>query len=111
MSPSEWQDFEGFCEAGCRDPNGRPVWHEAGTLHDHAFVRQQWPLGFTTVKRCMDMKSAVYVCKYVSKDPMARVRASIGYGKTLEGIDAATSCVTLKASPREIGDGEGTHAQ
>ena len=78
VSRSEWQDFDGPCEAACRDPQGRPVWHERGTLHDHAFVRQQWPLGFTTVKRCMDMKSAVYVCKYVSKDPMARVRASIG---------------------------------
>lgn len=88
VQPSDWQDFEGPCEAACRTPQGRPVWHKRGTVHDHAFVRSQWPHGFTTVMRCMDSKSAVYVCKYVSKDPMARVRASIGYGKPHE-IEAA----------------------
>jgi hypothetical protein len=80
--PDEWQPQKGYCTAGCKHKSGRVLLHERdGTVHDHAFVRTQWPHGHTTVVRCMDVNSAVYVCKYVSKDPMARIRASIGYGK------------------------------
>jgi len=79
--PDDWQIHKGPCEAGCKHRSGKPLLHKVdGEVHDHAFVRTQWPYGYTKVVRCMDLKSAVYVCKYVSKDPMARVRASIGYG-------------------------------
>lgn len=81
--PDEWQEHSGPCTKGCKHKSGRFLIHKKdGEVHDHALVRQQWAHGWTKVVRCMDMRSAVYVCKYVSKDPMARIRASIGYGKT-----------------------------
>lgn len=101
--PDEWQTFDGPCESNlpCLTPSGRRVWHKAGTVHDHARVRQSWKLGFTNCVACLNVQSAVYVCKYVSKDPMARVRASIGYGKSHEaGVGAlgATLEETLEPS-------------
>ena len=81
IKPHEWQDHAGPCEAACKHPTGRPIWHRAGAVHDAAKIRSFWSHGFNDVVRCMDHRSAVYVCKYVSKDPMARVRASLGYGK------------------------------
>jgi hypothetical protein len=84
VQPHEWQPESGYCQAGCKHRSGRVLLHpKPGMVHDNAFVRTQWPHGHTTVVRCIDVKSAVYVCKYVSKDPMARIRASQGYGKNL----------------------------
>ena len=51
----------------------RPVRHK--TLAD------QWKLGFTRFKLALDVKTASYVCKYISKALLARVRASLGYGR------------------------------
>jgi len=79
---NEWQPDRGPCIANCRHISGGLLIHKkAGEAHDHAIVRQQWKHGFNSAIVCGDVRSAVYVCKYVSKDPMARVRASIGYGK------------------------------
>jgi len=87
---SDWQAHAGPCEANCRHASGGLLVHpKPGMVHDHAFVRTQWPHGFTQVVRCMSAKGAVYVCKYVSKDPMARVRASLGYGKLHDEKKAA----------------------
>lgn len=49
-------------------------------------VQREWPFGFTVVKLA-DIKTARYVCKYVSKDAMARVRASINYGRSKQNSD------------------------
>jgi len=82
IKASEYQEHAGRCTVCDR-------WHkDAYECCDHAFVRTQWPHGFTKVVRCVDAKSAVYVCKYVSKDPMARVRASLGYG-SLDGTSVS----------------------
>lgn len=62
-------------------------WHKnAGELCDHAFVRVQWPHGHTKVVRCIDHKSAFYLCKYMSKAMEVRVRASIDYGDWTPGL-------------------------
>lgn len=81
--PAEWQVNAGPCEALCKwGSTDRQLIHKHdGEAHIHALVRKQWPHGYSTALLCGDVRSAVYVCKYVSKDPMARVRASIGYGK------------------------------
>lgn len=89
VAPHEWQHEAGLCEADCRKPDGSLIWHsDPGMCHDHAKIRKFWTAGFNSVRRCVDMKSAIYVCKYVSKDPMARVRASIGYGSEDEPQNA-----------------------
>lgn len=74
--------------------------HKSGLPHYHVLLhevdperpvrydrhlRASWALGFAHFKLVPDAKAAVYVVKYVSKSPVARVRASAHYG------DAATS--------------------
>lgn len=55
--------------------------HEMGdTPVRHKVLAQAWPHGFTMFKLVEDKRVAWYVCKYLSKDLSARVRASIGYG-------------------------------
>jgi len=55
--------------------------HYAGELCDHAFLRTRWEHGFTKAVLAYDSKSVYYLCKYISKDMQARVRASIDYGE------------------------------
>lgn len=48
---------------------------------DQSMIRQAWEFGFTTFELCFDSKSAFYLCKYMSKAMMWRVRPSLGYGR------------------------------
>jgi len=66
-----------------RGPNG--VYTHAVYLTDDAFIRKQWQFGFTKFRYCFDAKSAYYVCKYLTSEMGARVRASNRYGKLLVG--------------------------
>lgn len=65
------------------DPNSEWYVTQAGRVRvaDHAWLRKQWELGFTTIELCTDGKAVHYVCKYVSKTLNGRVRASQLYGK------------------------------
>jgi len=68
--------------------------HKSGLPHYHMLVHEskatehvrhktlndQWRLGFTNWKLAADAKSARYVCKYLTKSSMAKVRASLDYG-------------------------------
>lgn len=47
----------------------------------HAMLSDQWRLGFSKFKLIDDPKAATYVTKYLSKSSLARVRASLNYGK------------------------------
>ena len=69
--------------------------HKSGAPHYHMLVHetdpdnpirhktlsQQWKLGFTQWKLVSDLSQARYVCKYLAKDALARVRASKDYGE------------------------------
>lgn len=59
-------------------------WKEGVFVTDEATVRQEWQLGFTKFQLCFDGKSAFYLCKYMSKALMYRVRASVRYGEKPE---------------------------
>lgn len=68
--------------------------HESGMPHLHLLVHEadadrpvryavlakQWKLGFVRFKLALDTKTAAYVCKYIAKAMIARVRASLRYG-------------------------------
>lgn len=56
-------------------------WKQGVFVADEATVRQEWQLGFTKFQLCFDAKSAFYLCKYMSKALMYRVRASKHYGR------------------------------
>ena len=44
-------------------------------------IRKAWQLGFTQFELCRDSRSAGYLCKYLAKDMLWRVRASKAYGQ------------------------------
>lgn len=68
------------------DPHMHLLVHEAGALPVRkAVLREAWTLGFSQWKlvETGNNRAVYYVCKYLAKDSCARVRASIGYGRTL----------------------------
>jgi len=74
ISPDHVADCDGWCSRCNR-------FQKIGEVCDVANVRKQWPHGFTRVVRCHDARSAMYLCKYISKSMASRVRASLDYGK------------------------------
>lgn len=46
----------------------------------HSCLTRAWQLGFTNWKLVSDGRAASYVCKYLSKSALARVRSSVQYG-------------------------------
>jgi hypothetical protein len=73
--------------------------HKSGVLHFHMLLHEvlgssqvlertlskQWPLGFSKWRLVppSETKHAAYICKYIAKDALTRVRASKGYGVTM----------------------------
>lgn len=49
-------------------------------VRDGAWLRKQWPYGYTTFKLATNGGAAWYVCKYITKSLTCRVRASQRYG-------------------------------
>lgn len=47
----------------------------------HATLSAQWHVGFERWRLATDKRSATYLCKYLSKSAVARVRASLNYGR------------------------------
>jgi len=84
--------------------------HESGDPHFHVLVhetlidqpcrkhhlRDQWELGFSRWKLIdpeTGVKAAWYVCKYIAKASVARVRASVRYGQPPQGIETLMKVV------------------
>ena len=73
--------------------NGFPHYH--GLIHDVVGSTHvddlvgEWEYGFSVVKHVRDARAIKYVCKYLSKERFARVRASRAYGS-----DSLTHCQT-----------------
>lgn len=75
-----------YCLVAERHKSGLPHFHVL--LHErsqpvrHAVLSEAWKLGFTNFKLVTDGKKAAwYAAKYLSKDSLARVRASCRYGE------------------------------
>lgn len=77
--------------------------HQSGAPHVHVLLHEQdiarplrkdmiqscWHDGFSNAKLVKEVRQAVYVCKYLSKTKVARVRASLKYGSN-ESIEMRT---------------------
>lgn len=65
-------------------PHYHALLHEVkpGSPLKHKLLSEEWRLGFTNFKLVEDERQATYLCKYLSKNACARVRASLRYGKT-----------------------------
>lgn len=81
--------------------NGKPCCY----LTDASTVRKQWKLGFTKFELCTDVNSAIYLCKYLSKDMLWRVHASQHYG------DEAWLHLPISTNGDEGADGRSRPAQ
>lgn len=66
-------------------PHYHMLIHERLTPVRKQLLKDQWKLGFTDFKLVDDPRQAAYVCKYLGKSALARIRASQDYGlaKTL----------------------------
>lgn len=72
------------------DPHFHVLLHECdpGRPVRHTVLKGAWHLGFTDWRLVKDAKQAAYVCKYLSKDAAARVRASLHYGQPTTYVDS-----------------------
>jgi len=67
-------------------PHLHALIHEVGPEDERVTKRAlqlQWPYGFTCV-RLADKDDVRYVCKYLTKSALRRVRASVRYGRLEE---------------------------
>lgn len=64
------------------EPHYHMLWHETerGNPLRQKVLSEGWQWGFSHHKLVRDPRQASYVCKYLSKSAMARVRASLNYG-------------------------------
>lgn len=56
-------------------------------VDDNSFLRKQWKLGYTQFELCRSADSAKYLCKYLSKAMLWRVRASLRYGNIVYDVE------------------------
>jgi len=84
--------------------------HKSGLPHYHILVHEcsiehpvtkrqlqdSWRAGFTQFKLVDDPRAAFYVTKYLSKSILARVRASLHYGKNALSIAARENSVKIR---------------
>jgi hypothetical protein len=83
-----------YCLVAEAHKTGLPHYHLLISENDESrplrsrHLKNQWRHGFSNVKLVAqeDRKRTVsYVCKYLTKSALARVRASVGYGQTPSG--------------------------
>ena len=83
-------------------PHYHMLIHECvgSVLHKH--LQGSWDHGFSNWKLVADEGSASYVCKYLSKSALARVRASVKYGVSGKEFDQArnSSVITRRRLDR-----------
>lgn len=63
------------------EPHYHTLIHEVSGKLTKEVIQAAWKWGFSTAKLC-EPHSAIYVCKYLQKSQGARVRASLGYGRS-----------------------------
>lgn len=76
--------------------NGFPHWH--GLIHDQRgdltwdVLTDAWAHGWSVCKIVRDANALRYVTKYLSKERLGRVRASLSYGSPASLIDEVNRC-------------------
>lgn len=61
-------------------PHFHLLLHEQGGFVRHKTLTEGWKLGFSQWKLATDADNVSYLCKYLAKTNLARVRASLSYG-------------------------------
>lgn len=113
-----WEtQFRFICVAELGKKTGRLHYHmlmheQPGTKAvRRALISNQWALGYTDWKLCNSPSQASYVCKYLTKSLLVRVRASKDYGQGVpssdiaEGVVPTTPTGLLPERPNDSEDG------
>lgn len=84
------------------NPHYHMLVHECDALVPirHAVLTEAWTLGFSKWKLLTNVQEGTYLCKYLSKSAVARVRASQRYGETTP----PQSALSVASPMREGGD-------
>lgn len=89
--------------------DGFPHWH--GLIHDldgdlnHEVLTAAWREGWSVVKLVRDANALRYVTKYLSKERLGRVRASLSYGEPRLVLEEAAMIVSSGATRCPKGEG------
>ena len=92
--------------------------HKSGWPHFHCLIHEragflpiswrtlngQWKPGFSQFKLVENLDQAVYLCKYLSKSLLARVRASKGYGRMTDFPIGEVRDVKTSTPQAKLGD-------
>ena len=70
------------------NPHYHLLIHEVEGTLTKAVLQAAWTWGFSQAK-LSDPRTAIYVCKYLTKGEGARVRASLGYGRRVSASSAS----------------------
>lgn len=82
-----------ICVAECHLdgwPHMHALIHESDKAIPKSLLQEQWRLGFSSAKLC-DFDASRYVSKYLAKQSLARVRASLRYGTSSDIISLANA--------------------
>jgi len=79
-------------------PHLHALVHEWGTEVGKRALQGTWLYGHSHVKLA-DLAAAKYVCKYVTKSPVARLRASLHYGRPDVIASQKREFLTVPPSP------------
>jgi hypothetical protein len=78
-----------YCQVAEKHKSGLLHWHviihEPSPDHPalHAVLKKAWEWGFSDFKLADNSHEVTYICKYLTKSVLAKVRASTDYGKDL----------------------------
>lgn len=64
----------------------------------HKVLSGHWALGYNQIKLVRDTLTAKYVCKYLAKSNLARVRASIAYGEMSQQGETVVATIESRSS-------------
>lgn len=78
-----------------RDKHGVLQW--LYRAKDEALVRAQWTFGHTKFTLCFEEKQAYYLCKYLHKKPIYRIKAGIGYYR--RDLDDGSDLISAEQLP------------
>lgn len=85
-------------------PHYHMLVHEGSSvICPHRVLKKQWRVGFSQWKLVRNPRAAVYVTKYLGKSMMARVRASLDYGTSLDIVTQS------HVNPNDPPEGGGTY--
>lgn len=75
--------------------------HGNAMVENGAFLKRHWKLGFSSFFLAGSPRAAGYLCKYLTKESAARVRASFRYGGQAGKTESGTNALVAQTTKEE----------